>query len=137
MLSSQTTRLLAAAIAAMLATVPLSAADIALRPQATPQSTIVRLGDVAEVRADNKQDAQRLAAMPLMPSPSPGTQRFIRMREVQDLLAAQGADMNQLNFRGELVVEVAAPEAKVQSAAVPADSAIKQALATSQLVGAV
>ena len=73
-----------------------------------PQGTVVRLGDVAKVKADDKQEAERLAAIPLMPAPAPGRRRFLRMREVQDLLAAHGEDMSRSNFRGELVVEIAA-----------------------------
>jgi flagellar basal body P-ring formation protein FlgA len=131
--ANHSTRLVAVAVAALWVAVPVSGADIALRKQATPQSTIVRLGDVADVRADDKQEAKKLAAMPLMPSPAPGTQRFIRMREVQDLLAAQGADMNRLSFRGELVVEISAADAKTQEDVAPAegkaDSKVVQASA--------
>lgn len=86
---------------------PASAADIALRASATPAGTVVRLGDVAEISADSKQEAQRLAATPLMPAPAPGTDRYLRMREVQDLLAAHGEKMDQLRFQGELIVAVA------------------------------
>ena len=49
-------------------------------------------------RPTNEQDAERLAALPLMPAPAPGTQRFLRMREVQDLLAAHGEDMSPLEL---------------------------------------
>ena len=38
-----------------------------------------------------------------MPAPAPGTHRFLRMREVQDLLAAHGEDMSRLDFQGELI----------------------------------
>ena len=86
------------------------AADIALNASAAPQSSIVRLGDVAKVTDDNPKEAERLAALPLMPVPAPGTERFIRMREVQDLLAAHGEKMDQLRFKGELLVEVTSPE---------------------------
>ena len=53
-----------------------TAADIAMRATAAPQGTVVRLGDVADVSAESKQEAERLAAMPLMPAPAPGTERF-------------------------------------------------------------
>jgi flagellar basal body P-ring formation protein FlgA len=68
------------------------------------------------VSAENHQDAARLAAVPLMPSPAGGTKRFLRMREVQDLLAAHGEPMDRLNFRGATVIEVASPAASCQSA---------------------
>jgi flagella basal body P-ring formation protein FlgA len=89
---------------------------IALRPQATPESTIVRLGDVAEVRAENEREVERLSALPLMPAPASGTRRYLRMREVQDLLAAHGEVMSRLNFRGETVIEVVSPAAVSQPA---------------------
>jgi flagella basal body P-ring formation protein FlgA len=95
-------------------------ADIAINATGTPQGAVVRLGDVATVSADNSKEADRLAAMPLMPAPAPGTKRFIRMREVQDLLAARGENMDQLRFKGELSVEVASPEKSAPPVADPA-----------------
>ena len=83
-----------------------TAAEIELRSEATPRSAVVRLGDVANVKAANQQEAGRLASLPLMPAPAPGTHRFLRMREVQDLLAADGEEMSQLNFQGERLVQI-------------------------------
>jgi flagella basal body P-ring formation protein FlgA len=96
------------------------AADIALRAAATPSGTVVRLGDVAEISDDSKQEVQRLSAMPLVPAPSPGTDRFLRMREVQDLVAGHGEKMDQLRFKGELVVAIASPRASDQPVATSA-----------------
>lgn len=93
-----------------------TAASIALRARAVPASTVVRLGDVAEVRAESIQEAERLATLPLMPAPAHGTRRYLRMREVQDLLAAHGENMSRLNFRGETVIEVTSPTAAGESA---------------------
>jgi flagella basal body P-ring formation protein FlgA len=83
-----------------------AAAEIELRSEAAPRSAVVRLGDVANVKAANQQEAERLASLPLMPAPAPGTHRFLRMREVQDLLAAHGEEMSQLNFQGERLVQI-------------------------------
>jgi len=47
-----------------------------------------------------------------MPTPAPGTQRFLRMREVQDLLAAHGEDMARLNFQGERIIAVGSPASR-------------------------
>jgi flagellar basal body P-ring formation protein FlgA len=98
-------------LATILLTNSTMAADIAMRAVATPSGTMVRLGDVAEISGDNKQETQRLAAMPLMAAPAPGTDRYLRMREVQDLLAAHGENMDQLRFKGELVVAIGSQEA--------------------------
>jgi flagella basal body P-ring formation protein FlgA len=83
------------------------------------KGTVVRLGDVAKVKADDKQESERLASLTLMPAPGPGRRRFLRMREVQDLVAAHGEDMGSLNFRGERIIEVATA-AEVKPALPPA-----------------
>jgi flagella basal body P-ring formation protein FlgA len=101
-------------LAAALATTPATAERITIRPQATPQGTVVRLGDVAEVGAADSDRAEALAALPLMPAPVPGTRKYLRMREVQDLLAAHGEDLGRLQFNGQTVVEVLAPDMSTQ-----------------------
>ena len=42
-----------------------------------------------------------------MPAPAPGTQRFLRKREVEDLLAAHGEDLSQLRVDGATQVAIA------------------------------
>jgi flagellar basal body P-ring formation protein FlgA len=98
------------------------AADIALRATAMPTGTVVRLGDVADVSAESKQEAQRLAATPLMPTPAPDTERFLRMREIQDLLAAHGENMDQLRFKGELMVSIGSHDTEAPATKGPATS---------------
>ncbi len=93
-----------------------SAERVTIRAQAVPQSTVVRLGDVADVRGADGQPVERLASLPLMPAPAPGTRRYLRMREVQDLLAAHGEDLRRLQFNGQTVVEVQAPSLSDRSA---------------------
>lgn len=85
---------------------PVLGAKIILRAQATPSSTVVRLGDVAQIEAADSRESKRLAAVPLMPAPIPGTQRFLRTREIQDLLAAHGENLRRHTFQGELSVAV-------------------------------
>ncbi|MEX2093631.1 MAG: flagellar basal body P-ring formation chaperone FlgA [Pirellulales bacterium] len=111
-------RILLATIVVALNVLPIGAAEIVLQAVVVPRGTVVRLGDVAKVEADDKQEAARLAAIPLLPAPGPGRQRFLRMREVQDLLATHGEDLRALDFRGELVVEIAPPAAS-QAATMP------------------
>ena len=86
---------------------PVGAADVVIQKVVALEGTVVRLGDVAKIKSDDKHEAARLESLPLMPSPGVGRRRFVRMREVQDLVAATGENMESLNFRGELVVEVA------------------------------
>lgn len=76
-----------------------NALDVILRANAHPTSTIVRLGDVAELRGDEKQ-VQHFAQLPLMPTPSPESRQYLRMQVIRDLLAAQGHDVARMRFAG-------------------------------------
>lgn len=105
-------RLLLATAVVALNVLPVSGADVVLQTVVAPESRVVRLGDVAKIKSENEQEAKRLSAISLLPAPAPGRRRFIRMREIQDLLAAQGEDMSALNFSGELMVEIAPPAEK-------------------------
>jgi flagella basal body P-ring formation protein FlgA len=69
-------------------------------------STVVRLGDVAEIISADRADARRLAALPLMPAPPIGSERFLRKREVEDLLAAHGQNLSELRFEGAVQVAI-------------------------------
>ena len=69
-----------------------AATEIAVRESIVISRSVVRLGDVADITCDNDADAQRLAALPLMPAPTADNQRFLRSREIEDLLAARQAD---------------------------------------------
>ena len=43
--------------------------------------------------------AKKLAAVPLMPAPAPETERFLRKREVADMLAANGVEVGGHPFQ--------------------------------------
>jgi flagella basal body P-ring formation protein FlgA len=88
---------------------PVSAAEIVLRPKVVPHGTVVKLGDVAAIDAASEEEFERLATLPLMPAPTPGSLRFLRMREIQDMLAAHGEDLASLTFRGESTVTIESP----------------------------
>lgn len=88
-----------------------AAIDVKLRERVAPHGAVVRLGDVAEIRTANRQDARQLAAMPLMPAPAAGTERFLRTREIQDMLSAQGVDIGLLHFTGAEQVDLTASQA--------------------------
>jgi flagella basal body P-ring formation protein FlgA len=92
-----------------------SATDVKLRERVTPKSSVVRLGDVAEIVTADRQLARKLAVVPLMPSPAPGTERFLQKREVADMIAASGVDLAEIRFDGATRVAVAG-----RSAAQPA-----------------
>ena len=81
--------------------------EIKLRERVAPHGTLIRLGDVAEIAAVDQGRAQSLARLPLMPSPAAGTERFLRPREIQDMLVAQGVDAEGLRFTGAAQVALA------------------------------
>jgi len=95
----------------LIASVANAATEITLRAAAAPPRAVVRLGDVADIACDNSQEQNRLAAIPLLPSPSAGSQRFLRKREVEDLLAAHGIAMNKIMMAGADQVTISRAEA--------------------------
>ena len=113
------------AVAALVAVdaASISAAEISvtLRQQAVPHGSVVRLGDVAEIATADRQQELQLGALPLMPAPARGTERFLRMREIQDMLAAQGVEVGEMKFSGAEQVAVALADARTIS-----DSNVKQ-----------
>jgi flagella basal body P-ring formation protein FlgA len=90
--------------------------DVRLREQVAPHASVVRLGDVAEIATADRQQAHQLGSLPLMPAPAPGTERFLRMREIQDMLSAQGVDVGALRFVGAEQVVIAAADGAGSSA---------------------
>jgi len=100
---------------------PVGAADVVLQKVVALEGPVVRLGDVAKIKSDDPQEAARLATLPLMPAPGPGRRRFVRMREVQDLVVAHGEELRALNFRGELIVEVSATAVTPPATSQPTD----------------
>ncbi|HJQ81961.1 MAG TPA: flagellar basal body P-ring formation chaperone FlgA [Lacipirellulaceae bacterium] len=80
--------------------------DIRLHEQVTASAPVIRLGDVARIVTADRQRARELSSLLLMPAPAPGTQRFLRKREVEDLLAAHGEDLSQLRLDGASQVAI-------------------------------
>jgi flagella basal body P-ring formation protein FlgA len=80
------------------------AAEVSLRPQATTAGAVVRLGDVAQVTADDPATAERLAAVPLAAA-AQGRQ-YLRRAQIRDLLSARGVDLHGVQWSGADVVAV-------------------------------
>jgi len=87
---------------ALLVLVPASArsAELRLRAQCQSRGPLVTLADVAEIFAVDGQQAAALAAVELFPAPAVATQRFLRARELQDLLLLRGVDLSEHRFSG-------------------------------------
>ena len=103
-------RWLAAAIvvaaAAWFAATTVQAAELRLRVQCTATGAVVQLGDVAEIFSADHGQAQRLAAIELFAAPLPPQQRFLRLRELQDLLLLRGVNLAEHTFSGSSQVTV-------------------------------
>jgi len=67
---------------------------------------MVRLSDLAEVRATDPDKAKELGATPLFPAPAPGQSRFVRARELQDLLLLKGVNLARIQFSGSSQVKI-------------------------------
>jgi len=80
--------------------------EVKLRERVVPKSSVVRLGDVAEIVTADRQLARKLAVVPLMPTPAPETERFLQKHEVADMIAASGVDLAEIQLDGATRVAV-------------------------------
>jgi flagella basal body P-ring formation protein FlgA len=83
----------------------LYAAEIHLRGECNA-SGLVRLGDVAEIHANDAGEATHLKEIELFPAPPVGGKSFVRAREVQDLLALRGVNLSQHRLTGSSQIEI-------------------------------
>jgi len=81
------------------------AAEIQIRGECNA-SGLVRLGDVAEIHANDPAEAAKLKEMELFPAPPTGGKSFVRTRELQDLLALRGVNLSQHRFTGSSQIEI-------------------------------
>ena len=101
------------------------AAEFRLRSQCRARGAMVTLGDVAEILATDARQIEILSAMELFPAPSGSRQRFVQIREIQDLLLGQGVPLTEHRFSGSSRVTVLgnAPVSVVQQRALsPSDA---------------
>ena len=84
-----------------------NAAEFVLRATASPEGSVVRLADVAEIRGVAGQATQELTALPLMPAPAPGTKQFLTTRQIRDMLHAAGVATAGHRFSGASQVAIA------------------------------
>ncbi len=86
----------------ILSAAPVGGAELQLRARCQPQGAVVTLGDVAEVIAADRREAESLAAVELFTAPAAGQQRVVRLRDLQDLLATRQINMAEHRFsRGQ------------------------------------
>jgi|GEM_PF-1985835 len=104
-----------ALLTAFLATATGFGADLVLREKATQHGAIIRLGDIADISAESPAEMKSLAGIPLLPAPSLGTQQFLSVAQIRDLLTSRGVRLNQLDLQGALVVELGAASQSTRS----------------------
>ncbi len=98
-------RLLLIIVALSVAT-PALATEVVLRNRVEARGSVVLLGDVADIKADDEALRSQLAATPLIPTPAAGTQQYLRLAEIRDLVASRGVDVRDVRFGGTVVVSV-------------------------------
>ena len=98
-----TALIIAIAIAALLCPVSVDytcASEIVLRGEHQCRGPVVTLGDVAEVRGTDRRANEQLGRIELFPAPAVGRLRFVRVREIQDILSRRGLNLAQHSFSG-------------------------------------
>src|SRR3990172_1805791 len=91
-------------------------AEFELRAECRSRGPVVTLGDVARVLAADPSQAEALKALELFPAPPPGTQRFLRLREIQDLILTRGVNLPEHQISGASQVVVLAAGGEPQRA---------------------
>ncbi len=79
---------------------------VAFRDKASVASSLVTLGDVAELHATNAADEQRLSAVILGPAPAAGREASITFETVRSRLLAAGVDLADVEFSGPATVPI-------------------------------
>jgi len=92
------------------------AALIRIREQADTSSSVVRLGDVADIHDANPEVVRRLSAVTLIPAPPAGRSLPIDFELIRERLVAQGFALNEHEFSGASRILVGAPRPQTQAA---------------------
>ena len=82
------------------------AAEFHLRSEVYSTGPVVTLADVAEIVTADLQKAATLGAIELFAAPPSGQRRFVRLREIQDILMMRGVSLLEHRFSGVSQVAV-------------------------------
>ena len=80
--------------------------EIRLKPTHGCRESVVRLGDIAEVRSTDRQEATRLSRIELFPAPPNRRPRTVNLREIQDLLQLHAVNLAKCQFHGASLVRI-------------------------------
>lgn len=75
-----------------------AAAEIHLRGECRTDGVLVLLADVAEIYSTNPDEVKALGRIDLIPAPADGQKRYLRLREIEDLLVLRGLNMREHRF---------------------------------------
>lgn len=101
-------------------------AELRLRGECTAAGALVRLDDVAEIVAADAAEAARLAELELFAAPVHPGQRFLTVRELEDLLLLRGLNLAQHRISGASQVLIRGrPDGRNPGPALPASAARK------------
>jgi len=87
-----------------------AAALIHLKPQGAAATSVIQLGDIAEIRDVDTATATRLAAVTIQPAPAAGRRTQVRVEDVKSRLQALGENLTRMEFSGSAVIQVYGPE---------------------------
>lgn len=76
------------------------AAEVRLRSSALCRATVVRLGDVAEIHADDPEVVADLSSIALFPAPAGGASRQLNHEQVRALLSISGVELREVAVTG-------------------------------------
>jgi flagella basal body P-ring formation protein FlgA len=106
------------------------AAEIHFRGEVAVARGIVRLGDVADVRTGDADEARLLEGIALIPAPALDQSRLLKRQEVQQLLQLSGVTLRQHRFSGAEVTKIHAGELVAREPATYDATALHQVPAT-------
>jgi flagella basal body P-ring formation protein FlgA len=87
-------------------TVSARGAELRLRQQCSPQTSLVTLGDIAEIFAADTNEADSLKRIELFPAPASDQPRVLRVRELQDILTLRSVNLTEHRFSGSSQVQI-------------------------------
>jgi flagella basal body P-ring formation protein FlgA len=67
---------------------------------------LILLGDLGDIYSQDDAEIKKLSAIDIVPAPPAGERRYLRTREVQDILATRGLNLRQLRFSGASQVTI-------------------------------
>jgi flagella basal body P-ring formation protein FlgA len=85
--------------------------QVRIRPECRPQGPVVVFGDVADISGADEALAKKMAAVVLFPAPGVGQRRFLRIRELFEILELRSVDLADCRLSGARLTTIHGPAA--------------------------